>query len=160
MMESNVSSMEKSPLNKLQRFTNAMQYSSGDKGNLLLDKDLQIKQLQLENQDLKESISMMTQEMERVMLEVKELKKDADFSRNNGMAGEQALSMQREIIAKERKIAELERRLRARDDEVERLKVERDRLIAISNELRGELNVVERRLIEQGENNVGYEEEA
>jgi len=103
---------------------------------------------------------MMTQEMERVMLEVKELKKDADFSRNNGMAGEQALSMQREIIAKERKIAELERRLRARDDEVERLKVERDRLIAISNELRGELNVAERRLIEQGENNVGYEEEA
>lgn len=97
--------------------------------------------------------------MERVMLEVKELKKDADFSRNNGMAGDQAISMQREIIMKERKIGDLERRLRARDEEVERLKVERDRLIAISNELRGELNIAERRLQEQGENNVGFEEE-
>lgn len=93
------------------------------------------------------------------MLEVKELKKDADFSRNNGMAGEQAISMQREIIVKERKIGDLERRLRARDEEVERLKVERDRLITISNELRGELNVAERRLLEQGESNVGFEEE-
>ena len=42
---------------------------------------------------------------------------------------------------KERKIGELEKKLRSREDDVDRLKSERDRLIMISNELRAELNL-------------------
>jgi len=44
--------------------------------------------------------------------------------------------MQREIMTKERKIGDLEKKLRGRDEDIERLKAERDRLIAISNDLR------------------------
>jgi hypothetical protein len=35
----------------------------------------------------------MTNEMNMVMLEVKQFKRDAEFAKNNGMASEQALSM-------------------------------------------------------------------
>ncbi len=44
------------------------------------------------------------------------------------------------MIGKERRIFELERKLKQKDDEIERLKEERDRLITISNDLRAELN--------------------
>ena len=44
------------------------------------------------------------------------------------------------MIAKERKIFELERKLRSKEDEIEKLKSERDRLANISNELRAELS--------------------
>lgn len=42
LMESNVTSVEKnnSPMNRLQRFTSAMQYSSGENAHILIDKDL------------------------------------------------------------------------------------------------------------------------
>jgi predicted RNase H-like nuclease (RuvC/YqgF family) len=59
--------------------------------------------------------------------------------------------MHSEIIHKERRINDLERKLRQREDECERLKQERDRLVAISNELRGELNIVQRRLLENAQ---------
>ena len=114
----------------------------------LLDKDLQLKQLQLENESLKETIEQMSNEMTNVLLEVKELKREAEFSKNNGLASDANMRMQQEIMSKERKIYDLERKLRARDEEVERLKEERERLIHISNELRGELTVAQRRLVE------------
>lgn len=63
--------------------------------------------------------------------------------------------MQAEIIHKERKINDLERKLRQREDECERLKQERDRLVSISNELRGELNIAQRRLLENAEETLG-----
>jgi hypothetical protein len=59
--------------------------------------------------------------------------------------------MHSEIIHKERRINDLERKLRLREDECERLKQERDRLVAISNELRGELNIAQRRLLENAQ---------
>jgi hypothetical protein len=45
----------------------------------------------------------------------------------------------------------LERKLRQREEEIERLKAERDKLIAISNELRGELHVAQRQIYENAE---------
>jgi hypothetical protein len=59
--------------------------------------------------------------------------------------------MHSEIIHKERRINDLERKLRLREDECERVKQERDRLVAISNELRGELNIAQRRLLENAQ---------
>lgn len=67
--------------------------------------------------------------------------------------------MQAEIIHKERRINELERKLRQREDECERVKQERDRLVAISNELRGELNIAQRRLLENAEESLGQPDE-
>jgi chromosome segregation ATPase len=67
--------------------------------------------------------------------------------------------MQAEIIHKERRINELERKLRQREDECERVKQERDRLVAISNELRGELNIAQRRLLENAEESLGHPDE-
>ncbi len=67
--------------------------------------------------------------------------------------------MQAEIIHKERRINELERKLRQREDECERVKQERDRLVAISNELRGELNIAQRRLLENAEESLGQGDE-
>lgn len=67
--------------------------------------------------------------------------------------------MQAEIIHKERRINELERKLRQREDECERIKQERDRLVAISNELRGELNIAQRRLLENAEESLGQPDE-
>ena len=68
-------------------------------------------------------------------------------------------AMQAEIIHKERRINELERKLRQREDECERVKQERDRLVAISNELRGELNIAQRRLLENAEESLGQPDE-
>ena len=56
--------------------------------------------------------------------------------------------LQKEIIAKERKVFDLERRLRQSADEVRKLKDERDRLVQISNELRAELNRARRTISE------------
>jgi chromosome segregation ATPase len=67
--------------------------------------------------------------------------------------------MQAEIIHKERRINELERKLRQREDDCERVKQERDRLVAISNELRGELNIAQRRLLENAEESLGQPDE-
>jgi len=50
------------------------------------------------------------------------------------------------MIFKERRIFELERKLKAKEEEVEKLKEERDRLISISNELRAELNTAQKQL--------------
>ena len=47
--------------------------------------------------------------------------------------------MQKEIISKERRIFELEKKFSLSKDEVGRLKLERDRLVEISNNLRAEL---------------------
>jgi len=59
--------------------------------------------------------------------------------------------MQQEIILKERRIGDLEAKLRSRDESIQRLKTERDRLVTISNDLRAELNTTQRRLIEYSE---------
>ena len=48
--------------------------------------------------------------------------------------------MQKEIIAKQRRILDLEQALVRSQQEVNRLKEERDRLIEISNGLRAQLN--------------------
>lgn len=50
---------------------------------------------------------------------------------------------------------DFERRLRQRDEEIDRLKKERDRLVQISNELRAQLNAAERRILEQAEDALG-----
>jgi 3-methyladenine DNA glycosylase Tag len=50
------------------------------------------------------------------------------------------------VIQKERRIFDLEKKLRSKDDEIDRLKAERDRLVVISNELRAELNNAQRLL--------------
>ena len=47
--------------------------------------------------------------------------------------------LQKEIIAKERKIFDLERRLSYSAEEVRKLKDERDRLVEISNDLRAQV---------------------
>lgn len=52
--------------------------------------------------------------------------------------------MKSEIVSKQRRISELERRLRVREQECDRLKSERDRLVAISNDLRAELNMLKK----------------
>jgi hypothetical protein len=39
------------------------------------------------------------------------------------------------------------------------VKQERDRLVAISNELRGELNIAQRRLLENAEEGLGQQDE-
>ena len=56
--------------------------------------------------------------------------------------------LQKEIIAKERRAFDLERRLQQSANEVQRLKDERDRLVQISNELRAELNRTKRTVSE------------
>ena len=48
--------------------------------------------------------------------------------------------MQKEFIAKQRRILDLEQALVRSQQEVNRLKEERDRLIEISNDLRAQLN--------------------
>lgn len=58
------------------------------------------------------------------------------------------LLLQKEIIAKERRIFDLERKLRQSTDEVRKLKDERDRLVQISAELRAELNRTRRTVAE------------
>jgi hypothetical protein len=54
--------------------------------------------------------------------------------------------MSKEMINKERRISDLEKRFRVKSEECERLKVERDRLVNISNDLKAELNGAQRRL--------------
>ena len=63
--------------------------------------------------------------------------------------------MQQEIIFKERKIGDLERKLRQRDEEIHGLKAERDRLVQISGELSGKLSMAERRLYENAQDALG-----
>jgi hypothetical protein len=53
-----------------------------------------------------------------------------------GSDGNSNLLLQREIIAKERKTFDLERKLVAASEELNKLKQERDRLIQISSELK------------------------
>jgi chromosome segregation ATPase len=73
----------------------------------------------------------------------------------NQHQSEQLHVMQQEIIKKERRISELERKLRSREEDLERLKQERDRLVQISNDLRGELNIAQRRILELNEEALG-----
>ena len=61
-------------------------------------------------------------------------------------------------MLKERKIIDLERRLKAKEDEIDRLKAERDKLAAISNDLRAQVNMAERRILEHAEEALGQED--
>jgi len=99
------------------------------------DKELLVRELQLENEELKRIVEQMKNDMELVMLEVKQGKPDVP-----------QVAVQQEIIQKERRIFELERKVKAKDDEIEKLKAERDRLVSISNDLRAELNNALRQL--------------
>ena len=63
---------------------------------------------------------------------------------------EAQLILQKEIIAKERKIFELEKKLNMSKDEINKLKLERDRLVEISNELRAELMKTKSKLAHSG----------
>ena len=56
--------------------------------------------------------------------------------------------LQKEIIAKERKVFDLERRVNQATGEVIKLREERDRLVNISNDLRAELNKAKRQISE------------
>lgn len=56
--------------------------------------------------------------------------------------------MQQEIIAKQRRIYDLEGTLVRSQQEVHRLKAERDRLVEISNDLRAQLNKTKRTVSE------------
>ena len=94
-------------------------------------------------------VEEMKNDMEAIVLKVHEDKLTTDFEKNNPQSNERVAMMQSEIIMKERKIGELEKKLRSREDDVDRLKSERDRLIMISNELRAELNLAQRRIVEQ-----------
>ena len=58
------------------------------------------------------------------------------------------LLLQQEIISKERKVFDLERRVAASAGEVIRLKEERDRLVFISSDLRAQLNKAKRQIYE------------
>jgi predicted RNase H-like nuclease (RuvC/YqgF family) len=88
--------------------------------------------LHVENEQLKAMIEIMKQEMTQALSQVK----GADPHSN--------LLLQREIIAKERKSFDLERQLRSREDDLRKLRAERERLIDISSELKAELNKVKR----------------
>ena len=60
---------------------------------------------------------------------------------------------------KERKMRELERKGRKAEEELERVRAERDRLVAISNELRAELNRKgQEQSEEEGDDGVMWEE--
>ena len=91
-----------------------------------------VKEIRIENEQLKAIIDIMKVEMQEVL----------NKAQNNNDPGDPdaQLILQREIISKERRMFEIERTLRVRDEEVRRLKEERDRLVSISNELRAELN--------------------
>ena len=102
--------------------------------------------------------------MNTVMLEVKEGKLQADFAKRaeqlNQQNSDQILAMQQEIIIKERRIGDLERKLRQRDEEIAGLKTERDRLVQISGELAGKLSIAERRLFEQAQDALDVNDES
>lgn len=117
----------------------------------LLDKELQVKELQAENLQLKGVIEEMKNDMEVIVLKIQEERLQGEYKRNNSQANEQLLAMQQELIAKERRIGDLERKLRQREEEIGRVKAERDRLVVISNDLRAELNQAQRRILEQAE---------
>lgn len=100
--------------------------------------------------------------METIVLQIKETKLQADYAKHqestNLLNQDRLASMHQELLQKERKISELEKKLRLRDEELTRLKDERDRLVQISNELRAELNNSQRRLFEQAEEVMGQNE--
>jgi len=78
----------------------------------LLDKELQVKELQAENLQLKGVIEEMKNDMEVIVLKIQEERLQGEYKRNNSQANEQLLAMQQELIAKERRIGDLERKLR------------------------------------------------
>jgi hypothetical protein len=70
-----------SPINRQAYGSN----SFSDQGNVnaraqLLEKDITIKQLQVENEELKQIVDTMREEMETVVLQVKEAKLQAEFA--------------------------------------------------------------------------------
>ena len=90
--------------------------------------------------------------MEMVVMEIKQGRINAANNQqqnNNEPGGATSILIQQEIIQKERKIFDLERRLRHKDEEIDKLKAERDRLLQISNDLRAELNNTQRMLQER-----------
>jgi len=91
---------------------------------------MELERLRSENEYLTKVIEDMKTEMERVVQQVHEAKNSSPDQ----------LKLQEELIRKERKIYELERKLRHKEDEIGKLKQERDRLVQISNDLRGELS--------------------
>ena len=78
----------------------------------LLDKEIQLKELQAENLQLKGVIEEMKNDMEVIVLKIQEERLQGEYKRNNSQANEQLLAMQQELISKERRIGDLERRLR------------------------------------------------
>lgn len=78
----------------------------------LLDKEIQVKELQAENLQLKGVIEEMKNDMEVIVLKIQEERLQGEYKRNNSQANEQLLAMQQELIAKERRIGDLERKLR------------------------------------------------
>lgn len=120
-------------------------YNSLNQGHVVdKEKELIIKELQLENAELKTIVEQMKEDMERVVQEVKAGRIGGGGANQGNNYGN--IVMQQEIIQKERKIFELERKLKQKEDELERLKEERDRLVNISNELRADLNNAQRQL--------------
>lgn len=80
----------------------------------------------MENLELKDLIQQMRQDMETIVLQVKESKLQIEYAKHQEKAGEEnalrVVQMQQEIMIKERRIGDLERRLRVRDEEIEALK--------------------------------------
>eukprot|EP00347_Sterkiella_histriomuscorum_P021617 403333356 len=115
------------------------------------EKDLMIKELQLENEELKAIVEQMKVDMEMVVMEIKQGRIQG-ANKNNSQANPSAnILIQQEIIQKERRIFELERKLKHKDDELDKLKAERERLLQISSELRAELNTAQK-LLQEREN--------
>lgn len=136
----------------MRQYNQAMMESAASKASPLARmQGGELRELQAENQQLKQVIEEMKNDMEVIVLKVQEEKLQGDFKRNNSQANEQLALMQAEVIAKERRIGDLEKKLRQREEEIERLKGERDRLVLISNDLRAELNQSQRRILEQAE---------
>ena len=69
------------------------------------EKDLEIKQLQLENEELKTIVEQMKVDMETIVSQVKS-------GKLGGGGGSENIQLQQEIITKERRIFELERKLK------------------------------------------------
>ena len=96
--------------------------------------------MMIENEQLKAMVEIMKAEMEGVLKQVAQNKVPLGQQLDQDSEPQANVLLQREIIAKERRIYDLERKLQQNMLEVGRLKEERDRIIQISSDLRAELN--------------------
>lgn len=103
----------------------------------------ELQSLRVENEQLKAMTEIMKAEMEQVLKEIEKrgvkLNRDLDEPKSE-LDSLTNLTLQKQIIQKEKVIFELERKLTASRDQILKLKEERERLVQISSQIKAELN--------------------